>query len=135
MITLKNITAVAIGAFLGAIGRFYISRLNLSSLPLGTLITNVFGSFILCFIIEITMEHIKISDFLKHMVTTGFLSSFTTFSSFVFEIIRYLIKGKYSAAVIYSFLSIIFGLIASILGFESAEIISRNQRKREYDII
>lgn len=132
-LVMKNIVAIAIGAFFGAVCRFFISQLSLGSFPFTTLFINVVGSFVLCFVAEITVEHIKISTALRHMITTGFISSFTTFSTFVLEIVRFLMKGEFTAAIVYPLLSIVLGLLASIFGFELARAVSERQQKEEYE--
>ena len=74
------ILAVGTGGFLGAIARYYISqKLNKTvedRLPLGTLAVNLFGSFLLGFILSIGLEEIYIL-----LIGTGFLGAFTTFST------------------------------------------------------
>jgi len=130
---MRNILAIAIGAFFGAVSRFFISQMSISHFPFATLFINIFGNFVLCFVAEITVEHIKISPALRHMITTGFISSFTTFSTFVLEIVKFLMKREFTIAVIYPLLSIVLGLLASILGFELARIISERQQQGEYE--
>lgn len=132
---MKNIIAIAIGAFWGAIFRFFLLQLKTGDFPFATLFINVIGSFVLCFITEITVEHMKISESFKHMITTGFISSFTTFSAFVLEILRFLINGEFTIAIFYSLLSIILGLLASILGIEIAIHISERKKKEEYEAV
>ncbi len=132
---MKNIIAIAIGAFWGSILRFFICQLKITNFPFSTLFINVVGSFILGFISEIMIKHLKVSEALKHMITTGFISSFTTFSTFVLEIVRFLINGEFTIAIFYPLLSIILGLLASILGVEFAIIISEKQEKEEYEAI
>uniref|UniRef100_A0A7C5V0M1 Fluoride-specific ion channel FluC n=1 Tax=Caldicellulosiruptor owensensis TaxID=55205 RepID=A0A7C5V0M1_9FIRM len=132
---MRNILAIAIGAFFGATSRFLISQLSIGIFPFATLFINIFGSFVLCFVVEITVEHIKISPVLRHMIATGFISSFTTFSTFVFEIVELLMRGKFLVAVIYPLLSVVLGLLASISGFELAKIISERQQKEEYEMV
>ncbi|MEN3011358.1 MAG: CrcB family protein [Dictyoglomus thermophilum] len=132
---MKNIIAVSIGAFFGAICRFVISRLNFGPFPLTTLFVNVLGSFILGLIAEIIVEHIRMTETLRHMITTGFISSFTTFSSFILEIIELLIRGEITIAILYPISSILLGLLVFILGVRMAGVISVKQRKEEFELI
>ena len=50
----KNILLIGLGGFIGSIFRYFVSRLNLSidilSIPAGTLLVNVLGSFLLGFL-------------------------------------------------------------------------------------
>lgn len=126
---MKNIVAISIGAFFGAISRYFLSQFHVLDFPVATLFINVLGSFILCFIAEITIETIKIRTTLRHMVTTGFISSFTTFSTFVFETIKLMSNGELTKALIYPILSVLLGLLASMLGIELAEDITERQKE------
>lgn len=130
---MKKIIGISIGAFLGTILRFFLSQLNSGPFPISTFLINISGSFTICFFVELTVESIKISDTVKHLITTGFISSFTTFSTFVLEIIKFIINGKITFAIIYPTLSIIFGLLSSILGYKLARFILENKIERSYE--
>lgn len=130
---MKKIIGIAIGAFLGTILRFFLSQFNSEIFPISTLLINITGSFVICFFMEVTIESIRISETIKHLITTGFISSFTTFSTFVLEIIKFLINGKITFALLYPILSIILGLLSSILGYEVAKFILENKIERSYE--
>ena len=57
---MKNILFVGLGGFLGSIGRYLISKINifpsLSSIPINTLITNVIGSLLIGFLTGIALR-------------------------------------------------------------------------------
>ncbi|WAM33600.1 fluoride efflux transporter CrcB [Caldicellulosiruptor morganii] len=128
---MKNIAAISVGAFFGAISRYLISQLYVADFPVATLFINVLGSFVLCFVAQITIDHIKIRPSLRHMITTGFISSFTTFSTFVIEIVKLISKGEAAVAFIYPVLSILLGLFAALLGYEAAEFVATRRQKEE----
>jgi len=128
---MKNIVAISVGAFFGAISRYLISQLYVADFPLATLFINVFGSFVLCFVAQISIEHIKIRPAIRHMITTGFISSFTTFSTFIIEIIKLISKGEAAKAFVYPALSILLGLFAALLGYEAAEFVAARRQKEE----
>lgn len=69
------------------------------------------------------VEYIKILIVLRYMIIIGFISSFIIFFIFVFEIVRFLMKGEFIAVVIYFFLFIVFGFLVLIFGFEFVRVV------------
>jgi len=96
---LQKIIYVGIGGCIGAMARYLItmhsSKLFNSSIPLGTLIANVIGGFLIGVIMEISMSTELISPNLKLFLTTGIMGGLTTFSTFSYETINLLGEGKY----------------------------------------
>lgn len=88
---LIQILYIGIGGFLGAVARFLASRFIGSyfpSFPLGTLIVNVSGSFLLGFIVYGLTSGRNISPELRDFLTIGFIGAFTTMSTFAYESFR-----------------------------------------------
>ncbi len=77
---------VAIGGIGGALARYYLSGLlkNSWSIPLGTLVVNILGSFILGYLFTLNRFTLLSSEWLI-LLGTGFMGSFTTMSTFVVE--------------------------------------------------
>ena len=85
-----NIATVALGGALGAVARYYLSSSTLKhfmffDIPLAILIVNIFGSFMFGVFMGLIENNILISASLKTFLLTGFLASFTTFSTFAWE--------------------------------------------------
>ncbi|MBS4211734.1 fluoride efflux transporter FluC [Neobacillus rhizophilus] len=84
------ITLLVIGAggFLGAISRYLLStfffKWNINKIPLGTLIINVSGSFAA----GVLFAKDNISETQINFLMIGFLGSFTTFSTFNYELLQ-----------------------------------------------
>lgn len=72
---------VGVGGFLGAIARHLVGVAVAG--PPGTLVANVVGSFALAFAAGVVR-----SERLRVLLTTGLLSSFTTYSTFAVETTR-----------------------------------------------
>ncbi|MFB6113910.1 MAG: CrcB family protein [Halodesulfurarchaeum sp.] len=83
LLTLEQIALVAIGGFAGSNLRYFAS-LVLPGLP-GTLLVNVLGSFALGFILYEATASDLLSGKTRLVVGTGFISSFTTYSTFVVQ--------------------------------------------------
>jgi CrcB protein len=122
---LKKYIFIGIGGFLGALARYGIKQIHFSGysgkFPFNTLIINIIGSFLLAFILALTIRMPRFGDDLKARLTVGFLGAFTTFSALCRETVELIITGRYSSAVGYAGLSIITGLAAVGLGATAAE--------------
>lgn len=108
------VLAVGTGGFLGAIARYYISqkwnKAASDRLPLGTLTVNLIGSFLLGFILSVSLNDIYIL-----LLGTGFLGAFTTFSTLHKELF---ILQKYPRKwVIYFAITYAGGLGFAFLGY------------------
>ncbi len=84
----QTLLAVGLGGFLGAIARAYtvhiVNRLYPYEFPVGILLVNVIGSFIIGVMFAIFL-HYNLPDNLKSFITTGFLGALTTYSTFAIE--------------------------------------------------
>src|SRR4051812_26571478 len=93
----ENIVFVALGAVLGALARYAITHFSSeathhSGFPIGTLVVNVVGSFIVGWVLTWTADHSH--DRWRLFAATGFCGAFTTFSAFAFESMSYWRDGK-----------------------------------------
>ena len=95
---MSSVVSIGIGAILGAIFRWKLGVfLNhfFPTLPLGTLIANLLGCFIMGSMIFFTTEHAYFSYEIRLAVITGFLGSLTTFSTFSSEAFMLLTKQDF----------------------------------------
>ena len=110
---------VAGGGALGASLRFFvqsISKLYFPNFPVGTLIVNIIGSFLIGLLANYFNSK-EISElFYKYFIIIGLLGSFTTFSAFSIETIELFKEGRILLSLIYIFLSFILTISAAFLG-------------------
>ncbi len=89
---LKLVFILGFGGFLGTIGRYFtghwLQQWISSSLPIGTFVVNIVGSFFLGFIYAIAEKNQWASPELRLFFTVGFCGGFTTFSTFSFDLLR-----------------------------------------------
>lgn len=120
-----NYLYIGLGGACGAITRYFLGQLlslkASGSFPLGTIFVNLSGAFLLGFLmgggdVFVASKYIPI-------LTTGFLGSYTTFSTFSYETVQLFEEGETKRALIYVCGSIVLGLLASFLGFLSASLI------------
>lgn len=98
----KDALWISVGAVLGANLRYAVNRLALkylsASVPYGTLIVNVTGSFLLGFFLAWTSERVLADPRWRLLAAVGFCGAYTTFSSYSFETFVMLEQGHYGLA-------------------------------------
>ena len=83
LLTVETVVLIGIGGFAGSNLRYFVGSF-VPGLP-GTLVVNTLGSFALGFLLYEAMHLGIIAGETKLAATTGFLSSFTTYSTFAVE--------------------------------------------------
>ena len=87
---MKYLLFVAIGGALGAVSRFLLStwvhQMWEGKLPLGTLMVNMLGSFVIGVVFVLIEREVVHPDW-RGVLMVGFLGAFTTFSTFSLETI------------------------------------------------
>lgn len=113
---------VAIGGASGALFRCWVGLLSIKrwglSLPIGTLIVNVLGSFLIGFTATFIAFrfHNNVERDMGSLLIVGFLGAFTTFSSFSLETLRLFERGDAAFAAINVMLNIALCLFAVMIG-------------------
>ena len=111
--------AVGIGAAVGAWLRYGLSlAFNpvFHFLPLGTLISNVLGGYIMGFPMAFFNQEITLAPEIRLGVTTGFLGGLTTFSTFSGEAVTLLIHHEYFWTILIIMSHVIGSLCMTALG-------------------
>lgn len=116
---------VAVGSAFGGVGRYVIGgaiqqRFGLA-FPVGTLVINIAGSFLIGFILRLALGGTQMSPETRILLTTGFCGGFTTFSTFSYETATLIEGGQYRRAAIYVALSVVVSLVATFAGFALAQ--------------
>jgi fluoride exporter len=117
---MDNFLLISIGAVLGANARYWVgdwaARKWGSAFPVGTLIINLSGSFILGFFMTFFMEKLKIDPAWRLLVATGFLGAYTTFSTYTFESLALFRKRQWAAGLFNLFGSAFAGVACAASG-------------------
>ena len=116
----KMLLAVAAGGAVGAVGRYLVvsavGHIFGTGFPLGTIVVNVVGSFVLGALIEALALVWSPSPELRAMVVVGVLGAFTTFSTFSMDVVLLYERGALGQAALYIGASVILSIGAFFLG-------------------
>ena len=120
---------VAIGGSIGSSFRFLLTEFFRNyflsnNYYFGTLLVNIIGSFLIGLIISLSQKYNFSDDLIKYFVIIGVLGSFTTFSTFSYEVIELLYEKKIFLASTYIFSSLILCISFTYLGFNMSKIIN-----------
>lgn len=109
-----SLISVFIGSGLGGVCRWALGTLLNGQYPLGTLVANLLGCFILGFLTRLAPgdEHLRL------LFMTGFCGGFTTFSTFMNESLFMMRGGQLLLSLLYIGISLAFGLAAAWLGYQ-----------------
>ena len=115
-----NVFLVFLGGGLGAVSRYLLQgtiyRFTGQTFPIGTMIVNIIGSFLIGLLISSLEERFLVNPSLRLFLTVGILGGFTTFSSFSFETVSLFLEGSIFLAIANVALSVIICLCATYLG-------------------
>ena len=103
MMDLTTVLLVALGGALGTVARYLLALAALpisGSLPWGTILINIFGSFVIGFFGTLTLSHGRypVPEPLRLFVMVGICGGFTTFSSFSLQTLDLLRAGALGRA-------------------------------------
>jgi len=115
------LAVMVVGAF-GCASRMWLSNFLSDkygpSFPVGTLVVNILGCFIIGLFAGITRPEggLLVHPIVRQAVMIGFLGGFTTFSSFGLQTIALLSDGEWGFAALNVILSVLLCLLAVWIG-------------------
>lgn len=118
--------SVGLGASIGAWLRWMLS-LGLNAvfplLPLGTLIANMVGGYLMGLVMGIIALGGMLSPELRLLVITGFLGGLTTFSTFSAESVSLISRGDYGWASLHLSSHLLGSLLMTGLGLLTVQLL------------
>ncbi|MBS1744092.1 MAG: fluoride efflux transporter CrcB [Bacteroidetes bacterium] len=116
---MKNFLLAGLGGAIGTMMRYAAYILfKSSSFPLGTLLINITGSFIIGLVFGLSLRNAAFENNWKVFLATGICGGFTTFSAFSMENVQMLQEGKYLLSGLYIVSSVVAGMFAAWLGYK-----------------
>jgi CrcB protein len=116
---------VAVAGAIGAPARYLVDLLvasrRPSRFPLGTIVINMSGAFVLGFITGLVLYH-AFPRTPQVLLGTGFCGAYTTFSTFTFETARLTETNESRLAVVNVVGSVAAGTLAAALGLVLASL-------------
>jgi CrcB protein len=115
---------IAAGSAIGGVSRYLLGgilqRQAGGTFPLGTLVINLSGSFLLGLILRYAVETPTLTPETRAFLTVGFCGGYTTFSTFSYETVALMEDGQWPRAALYVALSVALSLLATFLGIAAA---------------
>ncbi len=122
--TTLRLALIAIFGAAGTLARYGLQGVvqfrTASTFPLGTLLVNLTGCFLLGLIGQFTLNRMVISPDWRVAIAVGFFGGYTTFSSFGWETAKMLEAGEWAWATVYVGASVVAGLLLSVAGIRLA---------------
>ena len=115
---LANCLVVALGGAAGAVLRYLAGLVPLREpfeFPVKTFAVNVVGGFLIGAIAALALKGGRIDARTALFLRTGLCGGFTTFSTFAFESVSLIEKGRVGVAALYVGLSAACGILAVLL--------------------
>lgn len=112
--------SVGTGAALGAVCRWMLSyALNpmTSWMPMGTLVANALGGFLIGLVLAWTAATPDIPPAVRLFIVTGFLGGLTTFSTFSAEAFTFIEAGRFLQAGCHIVTHVTCSLMGTLLGW------------------
>lgn len=117
---------MSLGGILGANARYilgtWIAQRYSTSLPYGTLVINVSGSFVIGLFLTLIAERFVVHPNWWLFFAVGFLGAYTTFSTFSYESVVLLQNGAWRLGLVNIVGSVVLGPIAVVAGMAVARL-------------
>lgn len=124
---MEKLLSVAVGGAAGALVRYgtvvAYDRFAPTRFPLAILTVNVLGSLLFGLVWAYAEDREWVSENLRLLVLTGFLGSFTTFSTFAFDEAMFLRSSSWALFAVNLLISNAAALAAVFVGFRIGKLV------------
>lgn len=122
----QKLAWIAVAGALGTLSRYalsgWVQRLCGERFPWETWVVNGVGCFLFGIIWALAEERLVLSGEIRFIVLTGFMAAFTTFSTFAFEVSRFLEDSEWFLAAAHLIGQNSLGLLCVLLGLTVSRI-------------
>ncbi len=119
---ISSLAAVGVGAAVGAWLRWGLGlwlNARLESLPLGTLLANLAGGYLIGIAVGVFQDLPELAPEWRLLLVTGFLGGLTTFSTFSAEAVALLQRGSYGWAMLHAGTHLLGSVALCVAGIAS----------------
>jgi CrcB protein len=124
----RGLILIGLGGGIGSVCRYlsqqYVQNNYPASIPLGTLLVNITGCFIIGIVYALSEKGNLISPEVRVFLATGFCGGFTTYSSFAYENVSMVLEGEFYYTALYLLISVFIGFGAVHAGILFTKLIS-----------
>lgn len=117
---MQMILAIALGGAIGAVARHVlagaITRWFGSGFPLGIMVVNILGSFLMGVLITALATRFEASPEMRGFLAVGLLGGFTTFSTFSLETVLLMERGEFIQVALYILGSVLLAVLGLMAG-------------------
>jgi fluoride exporter len=117
---MKPLLIIGLGGGIGSIFRYlvtvYTPKLAGLTFPLGTLLVNISGCLLIGLLYGLSVKYTSITLEWRLFLITGLCGGYTTFSTFSYESVMLFKQGDYGYFLLYTSLSFVLGLLATVGG-------------------
>ena len=117
---MKQLLLVCLGGAAGSGARYLVGtwaqKAFAPGFPVGTLLVNVIGSFLIGVIMGLSLKTEAISPAMRLFLAVGVMGGFTTYSSFNYETLRLALEGAWRLAVLNVSVTLAACAVAGVLG-------------------
>jgi CrcB protein len=129
----RNVGLVAVGGAVGTLARVAVGAavgVAEGVWPLGTLLANLSGALLLGLVLGLLDASLAGARWVRPLVATGIVGSYTTFSTLSLEVDRLLVDGRFMVVAGYGLVTVVGGLVLAGIGSASAAGLLRLRRGR-----
>lgn len=117
---MRTLIGIMLAGAVGAAARYGLDAIVAARVsgpfPWGTFIVNITGAFALGVLFTVLTRRFSIDPSVRFAVTTGFIGSYTTFSTLTLQTLQLAQDGYVGLALAYSLGSLVAGMAAVIAG-------------------
>lgn len=111
----SKLVLVGLGGAAGCMLRYLCQKGLNAGFPAGTLLVNLTGCLLIGLLWGVLSKGPETG---RLLLMTGFCGGFTTFSAFTQETVQMLLGSQWLKAAVYTGLSVVAGLLATLIGFK-----------------